>query len=95
MTKQKFTRTDIQAALTAAGIEQHQARDLTALIIEALASALAERKVIELRGLGTLEPRERKARIMHNPRTLAPVQVPARRVVFFRPSGRLKRALNG
>ena len=93
--KLKFTRTDIQAALTTAGIEQYQARELTARIIEALAAALAEGKVIELRGLGTLEPRERKARTMRNPRTLAPVSVPARRVVFFRPSGRLKRALNG
>ena len=81
--------------MTTAGIEQHQARELTTRIIEALAAALAEGKVIELRGLGTLEPRERKALIMHNPRTLAPVQVPARWAVFFRPSGKLKRALNG
>jgi integration host factor subunit beta len=90
--KNKFTRTDLRAALTAAGMETNQV--LIAQIIEALADALAAGKVIELRGLGTLEPRERKARIAHNPRTLAPVNVPARRVVFFRPSGKLKNALN-
>lgn len=58
-------------------------------------TALAAGKVIELRGLGTLEPRTRKAQVMRNPRTLAPVNVPVRRVIFFKPSGKLKRAING
>jgi nucleoid DNA-binding protein len=94
MSKDKFTRAGIHAVLTAAGTEIEQARRLTALIIEALAANLAAGKVIELRGFGTFEPRERKARTRYNPRTMAPVSVPARRVVFFRPAGSLKRALN-
>ena len=92
--KNKFIRTDLRAVLTAAGMETNQALKLIAQIIEALADALAAGKVIELRGLGTLEPRERKARAAHNPRTLAPVNVPARRVIFFKLSGKLKSALN-
>jgi len=93
--KNKFTRADIAKVMTAAGLDTFRARRLTAQIIDALVAALARREVIELRGLGTLEPRERKARAAHNPRTLAPVNVPARRVIFFRPSGKLKRAING
>ena len=92
--KQKFTRTDIHAVLTAAGMEAGQARELTARIVSAMADALAAGSVIELRGLGTLEPRERKGRTGHNPKTLAPVHIPARRVVFFKPSKGLKEAIN-
>jgi nucleoid DNA-binding protein len=94
MSKPKFTRADIQAVLTASGMETGKARKLTTRIIEALAVALAAGETVELRGLGTLEPRERKARVMRNPRTMAPVNVPARRAIFFKPSGSLKRALN-
>ena len=89
----KFTRSDIHAVMTEAGTNTDTARKLTALIIEALAAAMAAGKVIELRGLGTLAMRERKARTMHNPRTMASVDVPARRVVFFKP-GEKKRALS-
>ena len=92
--KDKFTRTSIRAVMTATGMETNQARALTALIIDALSAALSEGKVVELRGLGTLEPRVRRARTMRNPRTMAPVNVPARQVVFFRPSGKLITAVN-
>ena len=95
MNKPKFTRNGIQAIMIAAGIEPEKARTLTARIIEAMTAALAAGKVIELRGLGTLEPRTRKARTIHNPRTMAPVDVPARRVIFFRPGEKLKKAING
>ena len=93
--KEKFIRKDLLEVMTAAGVESHKARKLIDLIIEAMSAALAAGKVIELRGLGTFEPRERKPRARLNPRTLAPVSVPARKVVFFRASGSLKKALNG
>ena len=94
MSNGKFTRTSLHAVFTAAGIETIKARELTAQVIEALAGALIAGKVIELRGFGTLEPRKRKARTMHNPRSMEPVEVPPRRGVSFRLSGKLKRAIN-
>jgi len=39
--------------------------------------------------------KERKATTKRNPRTVATVEVPARMVVFFKPSGKLKKAVNG
>ena len=92
-TKEKYTRRNIQKIIAAAGVENTAAQKIAARIIEDMAAALIGGKVIELRGLGTLEPRERKARAAHNPRTLAPVNVPARRIIFFRPSGKLKNEL--
>jgi len=93
--KEKFIRADLLKVMTADGIESHKARKLIDLIIEAMADALTAGKAIELRGLGTLEPRERKAQKRHDPRTMTPVSVPARKVVFFRASGSLRKALNG
>jgi nucleoid DNA-binding protein len=91
--KPKFTRNGIQAIMIAAGIEPEKARKLTDSIIEAMTAALAAGKVIELRGFGTLEPRARKARTMHDPRTMEPVDVPERIVIFFKPGQELKTAL--
>ena len=95
MNKAKYTRSRILDILQAGGIDHEKARMVTSRIIDSMAAALAAGEVIELRGLGTLEPRERKARLMRNPRTLAPVDVPARRVIFFKPAKNLKIALNG
>ena len=92
--KGKFTKTAIQEILRGAGLDSFKARKATVRVIEAMAAALAAGEVIELRGLGTFEPRERKARVMRNPRTGSSVNVPDRLVVFFRPSGKLKEALN-
>jgi len=91
---EKYTRADITKTISDAGIERANAGAIALAIVHSMADALTTGKVIELRGLGTLALRERKARTMHDPRTMAPVDVPARRVVFFKPSGQLKKAIN-
>ena len=91
----KYTRTDMIKVLTAAGLEAIKARDLTGAILADLGTALAAGRVIELRGFGTFEQRQHKPRTRYNPQTKAPVYVPARRSVFFRPGQELKKAING
>ena len=95
MSANKFTRADIAKTIADAGIERWKAGAASLAIVKAMAGALISGKAIELRGLGTLEQRARKARTMRNPRTMAAVSVPDRRVVFFKPSGKMKRAING
>jgi nucleoid DNA-binding protein len=87
----KYTRTDMIKVLMAAGIERDNAGEAALLIIRSLADALGAGNVIELRGLGTLEPRQRKARTRYNPQTKEPIHVPARHTVFFRPGQELKK----
>jgi nucleoid DNA-binding protein len=70
-----------------------QARAITAQIIGALAAALAAGETVELRGLGSLEVRERGRRRSCNPKTREPVDVPSRRYVLFHPGSELKAAL--
>jgi nucleoid DNA-binding protein len=92
--KEKFIRADLWKILQGAGMDHPQAAALTNQMIAALAAAIVAGKVIELRGLGTFEPRDRPPYRGHNPRSMAPVNVPARHSVFFRPCGALKAAMN-
>jgi nucleoid DNA-binding protein len=94
MSKPKFTRSRIQEILrSGAGLDLRKARNLTAQIIGAMAAALAAGETVELRGLGSLEVRERAERRGCNPKTREPVDVPPRSYVFFIPGRELKAAL--
>jgi nucleoid DNA-binding protein len=95
MNKPKFTRNGIQAVMIASGIKPEQARTLTDSIIEAMTAALASGKVIEFRGFGTFEIKERKAYKARNPKTGEPLIAPARRRVLFHPGQELKVILKG
>jgi nucleoid DNA-binding protein len=76
-----------------ASLDLRQARELAGRLIDALAAALAAGDAVELRGLGSLEVRERAGRRPCNPKTREPVDVPPRRCVLFHPGSELKAAL--
>jgi nucleoid DNA-binding protein len=93
MSANKFTRTDIAKIITDAGIERTNAAAIALAIVKAMAGALIAGDGIELRGLGSLEVRERKATTKRNPQTGEAVIVPPCRRVVFRPGQKLKAAL--
>jgi nucleoid DNA-binding protein len=94
MSKPKFIRANLQEILqSGTGLDLRKARELTDRIIGAIAAALAAGKTVELRGLGTLDVRERAERRARKPRTGEEVIVPARRRVFFVPGREMKAAL--
>jgi len=64
-------------------------------IFEEITSSLVEGNRVELRGFGAFSVRERKARIGRNPRTGDQVEVPAKRVPFFKMGKDLKERING
>jgi integration host factor subunit beta len=49
---------------------------------------------IEIRGFGSFRTRQRNARTGRNPKTGAKVDVPAKRVPFFKPSKELRDSVN-
>ena len=49
---------------------------------------------IEIRGFGSFRTRQRNARIGRNPKTGARVDVPAKKIPFFKPSKELKDLVN-
>ena len=65
------------------------------IFFEEIAQRLAEGGRIELRGFGAFSTREREARTGRNPRTGEAVDVPAKRVPYFKPGKEMRNALNG
>lgn len=63
-------------------------------IFDSVVRALREGDKIEIRGFGSFRTRQRKARIGRNPKTGARVDVPAKRVPYFKPSKELKDLIN-
>src|SRR5215471_1010369 len=49
---------------------------------------------IEIRGFGSFRTRQRKPRIGRNPKTGEKVEVPAKKIPFFKPSKELKDVVN-
>lgn len=64
------------------------------VIFEEISSALERGDRVELRGFGAFSVRERNARKGRNPRTGEPVQVPAKRVPFFKAGKELRIRIN-
>jgi len=75
------------------GLSRQTAVEVVGAVLEAMVQALRRGEEIELRGFGTFRFRERRPRVGRNPRTGARVDVPARRVVYFKPGKELKERL--
>jgi integration host factor subunit beta len=63
-------------------------------LFESVIGALKSGDKIEIRGFGSFRTRQRNARIGRNPKTGEKVDVPAKRVPFFKPSKELRDTVN-
>jgi integration host factor subunit beta len=63
-------------------------------VFESIIQALQTGEKIEIRGFGSFRTRERRGRIGRNPKTGAKVEVPAKKIPFFKPSKELKDFVN-
>ncbi len=78
-----------EAEMTKKDVEQ-----LVEIIFESIVSSLNKGEKIELRGFGSFRVRERNARKGRNPKTGEPVDIPAKRVAYFKPGKDLKEIIN-
>jgi integration host factor subunit beta len=63
-------------------------------IFESIIKALQTGEKIEIRGFGSFRTRERRGRTGRNPKTGEKVNVPAKRIPYFKPSKELKDFVN-
>lgn len=63
-------------------------------IFDSIVAALRSDDKIEIRGFGSFRTRKRQPRIGRNPKTGAKVDVPAKKIPFFKPSKELKDLIN-
>jgi integration host factor subunit beta len=63
-------------------------------IFDSVVRALRVGDKIEIRGFGSFRTRQRKPRVGRNPKTGDRVEVPAKKIPFFKPSKELKDLVN-
>ena len=63
-------------------------------VFQSIVDSLKAGEKIELRGFGSFRIRHRNARIGRNPKTGEKVEVPAKRIPYFKPGKELREMLN-
>jgi integration host factor subunit beta len=63
-------------------------------LFDSVIKALRTGDKLEVRGFGSFRVRQRNARVGRNPKTGEKVEVPAKRVPYFKPSKELKDLIN-
>jgi integration host factor subunit beta len=90
-----MTRTDLTDQVSQAiGMPRKESDVVVCAIFDSIVRALRSGDKVEIRGFGSFHTRQRRGRIGRNPRTGARVEVPPKRIPFFKPSKEL-RALVG
>ncbi len=64
------------------------------IVLESIIESLNSGERVELRGFGSFRLRQRRPRQARNPKTGEKVQVPAKKVAYFRPGKELKELIN-
>lgn len=80
----------VEAIALDANISKVDARKAVDSIIRMTVQALREEERLTLTGLGTFSVQHKPARMGRNPRTGAPVKIPPRKAVKFRPTVELE-----
>ncbi len=75
-------------------LTRSDAETIIETIFDSVVGALRSGDKIEIRGFGSFRTRQRNPRIGRNPKTGARVEVPAKRVPFFKPSKDLRDLVN-
>lgn len=73
---------------------QRDVENIVNAILNEIIAAMARGDRVELRGFGAFSTREREARKGRNPRTGDSVEVPGKRVPFFKPGKEMRERLN-
>lgn len=90
-----MTKADlVERVAKEAELTKKDAEQLVEIVFESIISSLNAGEKIELRGFGSFRVRERNARKGRNPKTGASVDIPAKRVAYFKPGKELKELIN-
>jgi integration host factor subunit beta len=96
MTKQPtLTKADlIEEVLRITELPRKESETIVETIFESIIDALQKGDKIEIRGFGSFRTRQRRGRVGRNPKTGEKVEVPAKKIPFFKPSKELKDFVN-
>ena len=90
-----MTKADlVEKVAREADMTKKDAEQLVEIIFDSIIETLNNGEKIELRGFGSFRVRERNSRRGRNPKTGAAVDIPAKRVAYFKPGKELKELIN-
>ena len=95
MKERTVTKADLIEEVTrVTELPRKESETVVETIFESIIQALQGNDKIEIRGFGSFRTRQRRGRIGRNPKTGAKVEVPPKRIPFFKPSKELKDFVN-
>jgi integration host factor subunit beta len=75
-------------------LPRKESEEVVEALFDAIIGALQSNDKIEIRGFGSFRTRQRRGRTGRNPKTGEKVEVPPKKVPFFKPSKELKDYVN-
>jgi integration host factor subunit beta len=84
----------IEEVIRLTELPRKESETVVETVFESIIEALQKNDKIEIRGFGSFRSRQRRGRTGRNPKTGAKVEVPPKRIPFFKPSKELKDFVN-
>lgn len=75
-------------------LTKKQAEQIVNIVFDSIVQSLRSGEKIELRGFGSFRLRSRKSRTGRNPKTGEKVDVPSKKIPYFKPGKELKELIN-
>ncbi|MFI5059321.1 MAG: HU family DNA-binding protein [Candidatus Acidiferrales bacterium] len=75
-------------------LKRSDSETIVETIFDSIIQSIQKGEKIEIRGFGSFRTRQRRGRVGRNPKTGAKVEVPAKKIPFFKPSKELKDFVN-
>lgn len=75
-------------------LTKKQAETIVNIVFDSIVDSLRAGEKIELRGFGSFRLRSRKSRTGRNPKTGEKVEVPSKKIPYFKPGKELKELIN-
>lgn len=75
-------------------LTKKQAETIVNIVFDSIVDSLRQGQKIELRGFGSFRLRSRKSRTGRNPKTGEKVEVPSKKIPYFKPGKELKELIN-
>ena len=75
-------------------LTKKQAETIVNIVFDSIVDSLRSGQKIELRGFGSFRLRNRKSRTGRNPKTGEKVDVPSKKIPYFKPGKELKELIN-
>jgi len=90
-----LTKADLVDKVTSLGdLTRRDGEIIVDVLFDSVIGALKSGDKIEIRGFGSFRTRQRQPRVGRNPKTGARVEVPAKKIPYFKPSKELKDVVN-